>query len=144
MKLKAYTFVFLQFASLMAILLTGPLLANTFHGLLLEVGGVLLGILAIWTMRIGNFNVAPLAKQGGVLITKGIYKYLRHPMYMAQLLAVAGLVADYFSWFRLAVLLLLTITLLFKLHFEEKQLIPHYAGYELYMKRSWRLIPCIY
>ncbi len=144
MKLKAYTFVFLQFASLFAILLTGPLLAYSFHGLLLELGGIFMGVLAIWTMRIGNFNVAPIAKQGGVLITKGVYKYLRHPMYLAQLLAVAGLVADYFSWFRLAVLLLLTITLLFKLRFEEKQLIPHYAGYEAYMNKSWRLIPYIY
>jgi protein-S-isoprenylcysteine O-methyltransferase Ste14 len=144
MKLKAYTFVFLQFVSLFAILFTAPLMAYSIHGLLLEGGGVFIGVLAILTMRIGNFNVAPLPKQGGVIITKGVYKYLRHPMYLAQLLAVAGLVADYFSWFRLAVLILLAITLLFKLHFEERQLIPHYAGYEVYMKKSLRLIPYIY
>jgi len=65
-------------------------------------------------------------------------------MYIAQLIAVLPLVIDYFSWYRLAAILLLFITLLVKIKYEEKQLIAHFPEYREYMKNSSRLIPFIY
>lgn len=143
-RLFAYLLVFLQFASLVFLLKTAPVVADSIHGLLLEVAGIILGVQAILTMRIGNFNIAPLNKPGSQLITRGIYSVIRHPMYLAQWLAMVGLVADYYSWLRLLVLLILTTTLLIKLHFEERQLRQHFSGYTAYADRTHKLIPYIY
>ncbi len=144
MKRKAYLFVFLQFSSLAAVLLTGPWLAKTLYGILLEASGLLLGFAAIFTMKIGNFSVAPLPHPGGKLVTSGVYRFIRHPMYLAQWLVILGLVIDYFSWIRFGFLLLLGITLVFKLRFEEKQLRIQFPAYSAYQKRSWRLLPFVY
>lgn len=143
-RLFAYLLVFLQFASLVFLLKTAPVVADSIHGLLLEVAGIILGVQAILTMRIGNFNIAPLNKPGSQLITRGIYSVIRHPMYLAQWLAMVGLVADYYSWLRLLVLLILTTTLLIKLHFEERQVRQHFSGYTAYADRTHKLIPYIY
>ncbi len=143
-RLFAYLLVFFQFASIAFLLTTAPVIADTVHGLLLEVAGIVLGLQAILTMRIGNFNIAPLNKPDGQLITSGIYSVIRHPMYLAQWLAMVGLVADYFDWWRLMVLLILTLTLQIKLHFEERQLKQHFAGYAEYTERTRKFIPYIY
>jgi len=95
-------------------------------------------------MRIGNFRIVPLIKVGGVLVTSGPYKYIRHPMYLAQVIVVAPLVVDYFSWVRFGVILILILDLLIKIQFEEKRLLNHFPDYDVYRKNSWKLIPFLY
>lgn len=143
-KITAYSFVAVQFACLIYVFATGGFLAESMNGLLVEVAGLILGISAMLQMRLGNFNVAPLPKAGGELITSGVYSLIRHPMYLAQLLVVAALTVDYYSHARLFTVLILFVVLVFKLHFEEKQLKVQFDGYEEYMQKTWRLIPYIY
>jgi protein-S-isoprenylcysteine O-methyltransferase Ste14 len=143
-KITAYSFVVVQFACLIYIFVSGGFLAESINGLLVEVAGLILGISAILQMKLGNFNVAPLPKSGGELVTSGVYSLIRHPMYLAQLLVVAALTVDYYSHARLFAVLLLFTVLVFKLHFEEKQLKVQFDGYEEYMQKTWRLIPYIY
>jgi len=143
-KIPAYIFVFLQLSSLMYIMVSGPWLAPSINGMLVEVAGLFLGVVAILTMKIGNFNIAPLPKTDGVLVTNGVYSILRHPMYLAQLLVVAPLVFDHFTWPRLIAVIVLLVDLVVKLHFEEKQLMLKFEGYAAYMEKSWRLLPYIY
>jgi protein-S-isoprenylcysteine O-methyltransferase Ste14 len=140
----AYIFVLIQFICLIYIGMTGPVLSISINGLLVQVAGLVLGISAILQMGIGNFNIAPLPKSGGELITAGIYSMLRHPMYLAQLLVVVPLIVDYFSWPRLVALLILFIDLLLKLHYEENNLKRQFAEYEDYMRKTWRLVPYFY
>lgn len=142
--LIARFFVAVQFICLAYLLYSGSWFATNYWLLALEVFGVLLGVVAIWQMGPGNVNITPIPKEKGVLVTSGIYSLIRHPMYLAQLLVVAALVAEYFSPVRLAVLLLLTVNLVFKLHFEENRLLTHFDGYAAYREKSWRLIPLIY
>lgn len=139
-----YLLVTIQLSSLVFLLGSAPMLAYSPEGMLVEVAGLFLGILAIFTMRVGNFRITPLIKTGGVLVTAGPYKYIRHPMYLAQVVVVAPLVVDYFSWIRLAVVLLLCIGLLIKISFEEKLLMDYFPDYKQYMKKSWRVLPFIY
>ena len=139
-----YFCVGIQLSCLFIIAATGPLLANSDWGILVEFTGIFLAILAIYHMRIGNFNIAPVPKTEGELVTSGIYKYLRHPMYLAQLMAVIPLLYDHYTHFRLLVWCVLLINLLFKQHYEEKLLKNHFKGYSSYMKTSWRMIPFIY
>ncbi len=112
--------------------------------MLVESAGVFLGLLAIYTMRIGNFNISPTARQGGRFVDSGPYRIIRHPMYTAQILALIPLVVDYFSYFRLAAILLLCINLLLKIEYEETQLLKHFSEYETYRKRTKKLIPYLY
>lgn len=143
-KVVAYIFVFVQFSMLALILATGPWLSPSPVGLLVELAGLLVGVVAIMQMQVGNFNVAPLPKQGGHLVTSGIYAVIRHPMYLAQLMAMLPLVTEYYSPFRLSAWIILLINLIFKQLFEEKQLLSQYPDYEIYKQKSWRMIPFIF
>lgn len=139
-----YLLVFIQMSCLVYILVSGPLLANGMNGMLIESAGLFLGVLAIFTMKPGNFNISPRIKPNGNLVTTGPYRIIRHPMYLAQIIAVLPLITDYFSWYRLGAIVLLTITLLFKIEYEEKQLVKHFPDYTAYTKTTKKLIPGLY
>ncbi|MBC7379657.1 MAG: hypothetical protein H7346_19775 [Burkholderiaceae bacterium] len=50
--------------------------------------------LAIWTIsynKPGNFNICPLPKTHGVLVTTGPYKCICHPMYTSVFLGASAL-----------------------------------------------------
>lgn len=142
--LIARFYVAVQFVCLAYLLFSGPWFAANYWLLSLEIFGVLLGVVAIWQMRIGNFNVTPIPKENGILITYGIYALIRHPMYLAQLLVVGALVAEYYSPLRLFFLMVLIINLVFKLYFEEARLKKHFSGYNAYREKTWRLIPLVF
>jgi len=95
-------------------------------------------------VKIRNVNVTPTVKKGSELVTSGPYRIIRHPMYIAQLIAVLPLVIDYFSWYRLAAIIILLLVLLIKIGYEEKQLIAHFPEYTKYKTTTSRLIPYIY
>ncbi|MCF6170794.1 MAG: isoprenylcysteine carboxylmethyltransferase family protein [Bacteroidales bacterium] len=143
-KIHAYLLVFIQFACLIYIASTGPLLAKGVNGLLIESAGIFLAVLAIFTMQPGNFNLTPRVKKDGKLVTTGPYRLIRHPMYIAQIIAVLPLVVDYFDWYRLAAILVLTADLLVKIVYEEKQLHKHFPGYDEYAAKTKKLIPGVY
>ncbi|MBU1368884.1 MAG: DUF1295 domain-containing protein [Bacteroidetes bacterium] len=137
-------YVLVQLLSLLYFMLSAPVVASSYEALFIEAAGLALGIIAILQMKPGNFNITPVPRQNGILISHGIYRIIRHPMYLAQLLVVLALVIDYFSWIRLAVFMLLLINLIFKLHYEERKLIRHFDGYAAYSAKNWKLIPYIF
>lgn len=126
------------------ILVTAPVLASEYSGIFVESMGIFLGIYAILAMRIGNFNISSRIKKNGVLVTSGPYSFIRHPMYLAQVVAVFPLVVDYFTWLRAILLALLIFTLLLKIRYEEKLLFERFSGYADYASRTKRLLPFIY
>jgi protein-S-isoprenylcysteine O-methyltransferase Ste14 len=136
--------VLVQFACLGLIGLTGPLLASSLPLLLVELLGLGLGVWAILSMRIGNFNITPDPLKWTRLVKSGPYSLIRHPMYLALLLASLPLVIDQFTPFRLAVWLVLLADLLIKLNYEERLLIVELPGYDRYVRQSYRLIPLLY
>lgn len=136
--------VTVQFMAIALMVATGPWLADTWYLLVIELLGVALGVYAIMVMRIGNFNVRPVVKEQGQLVTHGPYRFIRHPMYMAIILTLTPLLIDFFSCFRLGVMLVLLLNLIFKQLFEEGLLKAHFPGYEEYMQRSHRMIPFIF
>jgi protein-S-isoprenylcysteine O-methyltransferase Ste14 len=142
--LKSFTFVIIQFSCLGLIAVTGPIFPGSTLLLAVEVLGLTLGIWAVFTMGIGNFNVTPEPLRSSQLVTRGPYRLIRHPMYLALLLVTLPLVATKFSALRSVVWLVLFIDLVIKLNYEEGILAAWLEGYRDYMQRSYRLIPFIY
>ena len=139
-----YLLVTFQLSALGYIAVSGPLFSKSWYGLLIEVAGVALAVWAVAIMR-SNANVAPIPKKNGVLITKGPYQLIRHPMYTAQVMAVFPLVIEHDTNYRVTALAILMLTLLYKLHYEEKRLVNHFGlAYNEYKKTSKRVLPFIY
>jgi protein-S-isoprenylcysteine O-methyltransferase Ste14 len=143
-KIISYLFVTVQFSMLALLLATGPWVSQTQVGLIVELAGLLVGIVAIVQIQLGNFNITPLPKEGGQLVTSGLYAVIRHPMYLAQLMVMLPLVVDFFSPLRAILWIVLLINLIMKQLFEEKQLTRHFPEYLNYMQKSWRMIPFIF
>ena len=142
--MKSFTFVIIQFSCLGLIAITGPLLPGNKLLLAVELLGIALGIWAVVTMGIGNFNVTPDPLKSSRLVTQGPYRFIRHPMYLALLLVTLPLVTTKFSLLRLAIWLALLIDLVVKLNYEEGMLTAQLEGYRDYKQQSYRLIPFIY
>ncbi len=134
----------IQLACIGIILITGPLLADSFLLVLLEMSGIILGLWSIQVMGIGNFHVTPTNVKGGHLVEKGPYRIIRHPMYFATWVALLPLLISHFTLFRVLVFGVLVFTHIRKLRYEESQLINHYNGYADYMKRTYHIIPFIW
>ena len=141
---KSSLYVAIQFICLGLIAITGSLIPSNNALLVIELSGLGLGIWAILSMRIGNFNIAPDPFKWTQLVTSGPYRLIRHPMYLALLLTTLPLVINDFDLFRISVWLVLLLDLLLKLNYEEKLLARKLVGYDQYMGKSARLIPFLY
>lgn len=106
--------------------------------------GVLLGAWAVATNRPGNFNIRPVPKAGGTLVTAGPYAWIRHPMYSAiLLLGLAGIYGVDIPGRTLvgtAFFGLLGV-LWVKAGIEERLMLASHPGYAAYMKQSSKFIP---
>ncbi len=144
-KLYVYTLLALQFGALLYLVLTGPILAPTMPLFLLQIGGLLLGWAALWRMSGTPWQASPELHPRARLITKGIYKRIRHPMYATLLIfALSWLYAEY-SLERLWVALILFCALLLKMYFEERALRQRFgSSYEAYCRRTKRIVPMIF
>ena len=106
--------------------------------------GAVIAFLAIFSNQPGNFNVRPIPKKEGELITTGIYQYVRHPMYTSLFSGGLGVVLCQFIWWKLVAWVLLIIALFLKSQFEERALLLHYPGYYKYKQTNHAFIPYIW
>lgn len=112
--------------------------------LVLSALGGLIGIYALAHNRLGNFAIYPEPLEQARLITSGPYRWVRHPMYLALLLFMAGIAAWNGTWYNLASLPVLLIAILGKAQREERYLRERFTDYADYCRRCKRLIPFIY
>jgi protein-S-isoprenylcysteine O-methyltransferase Ste14 len=143
-KLKSYLLVFVQFACLGALALTGPILARHPLLLALEAAALALAGWALLTMRPTNMNVTPDVRAGSVMVSHGPYRVIRHPMYAAILLGTLAIVLDAPSPLRWVIWAMLLADLVLKLNYEERLLAAHHPDYALLQQKTWRLAPFIY
>ncbi|MDE0145751.1 MAG: isoprenylcysteine carboxylmethyltransferase family protein [Nitrospira sp.] len=141
---RSYFLVGVQFACIVAILVSGPWFAGNSWFFTLELSGILLLVWAIFTMRITRVNVFPEVRTGSRLVTNGPYRWVRHPMYTALLLIALALVCESFSYWRGFWWLALCADLVVKLSCEERFLSEVFDDYEAYRLRTWRLVPWMF
>jgi len=77
-----------------------------------------------------------------VVISNGPYRYIRHPIYVGDLLLLVGLELALNSWFALGVLLLAPIVLRQALR-EEEKLASRLPAYQKYCAETKRFIPFV-
>ncbi|MBE2238711.1 MAG: isoprenylcysteine carboxylmethyltransferase family protein [Caldilineaceae bacterium] len=142
--LKSYTLVLVQFGALIALALTGPLIAR--HPLLLamELAALALATWALLTVRIHNINVTPDVRRGSRLVREGPFRWIRHPMYASILIGALALVLNEATPLRWLIYAVLVANLLVKLSYEERLLVAAFPLYADYQKTSKRLLPFIY
>lgn len=140
----SYLLVGVQFACLAGILLSGPIIPPAPLWALVVMLGVLLGVWAVLAMRIPEVSVLPEVRPGARLVTRGPYRWLRHPMYSAVLLLGLGLVMGAPSPLRWGLWLVLLADLVVKLNYEERLLGRRFSGYQAYRQRTWRIVPFLY
>ena len=144
MSTKSVILIFLQFACFAYFIFNENLLVNNTL-IAIQIIGFILSIWAIFIMRIGNFNVQPEVKINAVFITSGPYKLIRNPMYTGLLLFFSANIIANFSFFSLAVFMILISVFLTKISMEEGFLSQKFGlQYEKYKKGTYRLLPFIY
>jgi protein-S-isoprenylcysteine O-methyltransferase Ste14 len=81
-------------------------------------------------------------KKDHALVTAGIYRYVRHPIYLGDLLLVLGLELALNSWLVVGVLLLAAY-IHRRTRGEERKLLVALPGYAEYCRRTTRFLPFI-
>ena len=112
--------------------------------LLICLGGALLGVTALYYNGPGTFSVYPEVRAGARLVTDGPYRRIRHPMYTALMLMMAGVAAFNGHWLNFVAAAALCPVLVAKARREEKILATVFDGYAGYAAATKRFVPYVY
>jgi len=113
-------------------------------GLILFAFGII--VLAAAMRALGRFYTSYLSIQHEhQLVTTGLYKYVRHPGYLGEVMSMFGVGLSLSSIVGLILGVVSLGLVLVRIRPEEEMLIDNFGNeYESYMKRTKRLIPFIY
>lgn len=135
----------LQFGLLGALLINSHFSTNTSYypatTVLMIFGLLVLGI-AFLNLR-PSLRVSPIPRPGAPLIVRGIYKYVRHPMYLGLLsIGMAlNINASNFSGWILFVLLVITLNI--KASLEDSLLLKAHSEALHYQMHTSKILPCL-
>ncbi len=102
---------------------------------------MIVGQVTLWK----NYSATVVIKKGHQLITHGIYRFTRNPIYLGAIMIVIGLPVFVASFYGLVTMLVLIPIILNRIRLEEKLLTEEFQ--ELYLKykeTTKKLIPLIY
>ncbi len=141
-----YTLVGIQFLLFVIYLLEVKKLS--FHGgMISEWAGAMLFLLGAIILLSALFKLGhslspyPSPLPEGQLVSSGMYKWMRHPIYSGILIAGFGFALYAGSGFKLLIILFLYILFYYKSNYEESLLMEKYPDYPAYRKRTGRFFP---
>jgi len=113
--------------------------------------GVSLFVIGLTIMIVGqitlwqNYSGFVVIKKGHQLITHGIYRFTRNPIYLGAIMVFAGLPVYAASVYGFLAMFAQIPVFLFRIKMEEKMLAEHFGDeYETYRNTTKRLIPFLY
>lgn len=113
-------------------------------GLLIELAGLWLALGA--RIQLGFFSPAMQANQGPKLVRGGLYRYIRHPIYLGEMLVLVAWPFEYGAPFTEALMLILgLIVIRRRIRYEEAELLAVYGDdYANYMRETDRILPNVW
>jgi protein-S-isoprenylcysteine O-methyltransferase Ste14 len=108
--------------------------------LLLLIAGIIFSICAL-TVLGRSISLLPQARR---LVTSGPYALVRHPLYLGEMVAIAGIALQHLSVWALLLLVLVWAFQLQRMKYEELVLFQSFPEYADYMARTARLLPGVY
>lgn len=138
------TYVFIQFSAIILIVILSKvsIWTNVLASSLFIVG-LVIAFIPISQKRF-RVNVFPRPTENMQLITSGIYRYIRHPMYLSVLLVTFSLIVVDIKLITLGIWFVLLINLIGKMNYEEAQMEKVFPEYAQYKNETKRLLPYIY
>ena len=124
----------------------GPDALQTFStaGLLFVVAGLGFALGGAVTLR-SNYSATLLIRESHELVVHGIYRFVRHPIYLGTILVMLGGPIGTSSWIALLPALLLIPLFIYRMGVEEGLLLEEFGEeYRVYMSNTKRLIPFVY
>ena len=130
------------FLSIGFVLLPTQELSYALHlaSLLLVIAGTVFAICALLVLG-RSISLLPEARR---LVTRGPYALIRHPLYLGEIVAVAGVALQYLSAWALLLLGLVWAFQFQRMKYEELVLFQSFPEYGDYMTRTARLVPGVY
>ena len=115
----------------------------------IEIISVAIGIIGLALIIIAffqlnkNLSPFPTPVESARLLTNGVFKLMRHPIYTGILLIFFSIAVFQGSAYRILISALLLILFYFKTLYEEKKLAEKFPEYEAYKKNTGRFLPKI-
>ncbi len=120
---------------------------NTFFitGAILVIGGLIIRIISILTLK-KQFTYTVTKIQNHELIETGLYKNIRHPGYLGQIIIFTGIATSLSNWLSiLSMIIPILFGYIYRISVEEKFMTKQIGQkYIVYKNRTKRLIPRIY
>ncbi|MFO7718940.1 MAG: methyltransferase [Gillisia sp.] len=136
--------ILLFFAFLLDVMLFSfeiPFFLN-FILVLIGIIGLVLIIVAFFQLN-KNLSPFPTPKEYSSLLTNGVFKWIRHPIYTGILIIIFSIAVFQGSGYRLFISFLLLILFDFKSRYEEKKLEEKFPEYEIYKMKTGKFLPKI-
>jgi protein-S-isoprenylcysteine O-methyltransferase Ste14 len=113
---------------------------GSFASILLIIAGTTFATCAVLALA-RSISIMPEAR---ALVTRGPYSLIRHPLYLGEMAATAGLALQYLMPWALVILGLHCFFQFERMRNEERVLVEAFHEYKSYMARTARLLPGIY
>lgn len=140
---KGRILVAAQFICIVLLVVGGPWRLPIWAWAIFDVG-MLAFLLAFVSLGSSNVTIMPMPRKGNVLTKRGIYRFIRHPMYLAVLLCGAAVTLGAPTPLRWTALGAVLVVLVLKIRHEEHLLHQVHPEYSEVMRGVKRLFPGVW
>ena len=117
-----------------------PSLANLVISIVIMLSGMAFTLAALGTLG-KSWSIIPQVRK---LVVRGPYRFVRHPIYIGEIISVLGLVLTRVSIPKILVFLLLVGCQVYRSFQEEKLLTTAFPEYADYAAKTARFLPCLF
>lgn len=119
------------------------LISSNPYGLIIQALAFALMIWARITFGRRSFHAGANPTEGG-LVTRGPYRFLRHPIYTAATFFILAGALSYRTVESISVAIVIVLCLIMRMFLEEKLLVAAYPEYTEYARKTKRIIPFVF